>query len=40
MMEFYSDVVKRNVHVWLGCTNIRNRGIDMVLQLRPPDVHF
>ena len=40
LMDFYCDVVKRNVHVWLGCTKMRNAGIDTVLHWRLPDVHI
>ena len=39
-MDFYCDVVKRNVHVWLGCTKTRNPGIGTVLQWRPPNVQI
>ena len=39
-MDFYCDVFKRNVHVWLGCTKTRNAGIGTVLHLRPPDVQI
>ena len=37
-MDFYCDVVKRNVHVWLGCIKTPNPGIGTVLHC-PPDVH-
>ena len=38
--DFYCNVVKRNVHVWLGCTKIRNPEISTVLHWRPPDIHI
>ena len=40
IIDFYCNVVNKNVHVWLGCTNTQNPGISTVLHWRTPDVHI
>ena len=39
-MDCYCNVIKGNVHVWLGCTKMRNPRIGTVLHWRPPDERF